>query len=62
MTLGHVPKQPIGIRLHPRDMARVEDLAVREGRTRNNAIQMLVREALDAREGMGNEHKNQRAR
>jgi hypothetical protein len=43
-------KEQISIRLEPEILQRIDELAANEKRTRNNMLEVLIHEALKARE------------
>jgi hypothetical protein len=43
-------KEQISIRLEPEILQKIDDMAGKENRTRNNMLEVLIREALNARE------------
>lgn len=44
-------KEQFSIRLEPEILQKIDELAAKENRTRNNMLEVLVIEALKAREG-----------
>jgi len=43
-------KEQISIRLSPEILEKIDELAASETRTRNNMIEVLIQEAINARE------------
>ena len=43
-------KEQISIRLEPEILSKIDELATKETRTRNNMIEVLIQEAINARD------------
>jgi hypothetical protein len=46
-------KEQISIRIEPETLRKIDELAAKEKRTRNNMLEVLILEALNARETPG---------